>query len=90
MPNLQIKGIDEQLYQQVKALAASENRSVSQQVTFLIKRYLATKHRLQKVKTPAQILLDLSSSWEDESNADEIISKLKRARKNSTRLKDGL
>ena len=32
MANLQIKGMDDDLYAQLKALAASENRSVSQQV----------------------------------------------------------
>ena len=43
MANLQIKGIDDTLYSQLKALAASENRSVSQEVLFLVKSYLANR-----------------------------------------------
>jgi hypothetical protein len=48
--NIQIKGIDDDLYNQIKKLAASENRSVCQQVLFLVKAYLAKKHEWQKVK----------------------------------------
>ena len=52
MANLQIKGIDEQLYADLKRIAASENRSVSQQVLFLVKAYLARKNQLLTIKTP--------------------------------------
>jgi|GEM_PF-1224680 len=41
------------------------------------------------VKTPAQVLLELSGSWEDEREAGEIVSQIKKARKNSTKLTDG-
>ncbi len=82
MANLQIKSIDDQLYAQLKELAASENRSISQQVLFLVRSYLSRKHQLQKVKTPAQVLLELSGSWEDSRSADQIIAELKKARKN--------
>ncbi len=34
MANLQIKGIDDELYNEIKKLAASEKRSISQQVLF--------------------------------------------------------
>jgi len=50
MANLQIKGIDDNLYGQIKALAASENRSISQQVLFLVKNYLLKRHQLQNTK----------------------------------------
>jgi hypothetical protein len=89
MANLQIKGIDDDLYNQIKALAASENRSVSQQVLFLLKDYLAKKHQLQVKKTPAQILLELSGSWEGTQSPKQIIQELKNARKNSKRLRKG-
>jgi hypothetical protein len=83
--NLQIKGIDDALYTQIKELAASENRSISQQILFLVKRYIASKKQFEKAKTPAQVLLELSGSWEDNRGADEIISDIKKARKNSSR-----
>jgi hypothetical protein len=87
MANLQIKGIDDDLYVQLKALAASENRSISQQVVFLVKSYLSKSPQLQKMKTPAQVLLELSGSWEDAKPPEQIIENLKKARKNSQKFK---
>ncbi|MGD8521087.1 MAG: hypothetical protein PVF56_08080 [Desulfobacterales bacterium] len=89
MANLQIKGIDDDLYAQIKALAASENRSVSQQVLFLIKTYLVHKHQLHNSKTPAQILLELSGSWQDSRSPEQIVKELKTARKRSKKLGKG-
>jgi len=90
MANLQIKGVDDALYAQLKALAASENRSVSQQVLFLLKIYLAKRHQIQETKTPAQVLLELSGSWDDTRTARQIIDELKTGRRNSEKLKRGL
>ena len=87
MANLQIKGIEDALYAQIKQLAASENRSISQQVLFLVKRYMANKGQFQRIKLPAQVLLDLSGSWEDSRGAEEIISEIRKARKNRSRVK---
>ena len=89
MANLQIKNIDDALYAQIKNLAASENRSVSQQVLFLMKSYLSKKKQSNAIKTPAQILLELSGSWKDERKPEEIIRIMKQARKNSKRLTKG-
>ncbi len=89
MANLQIKGIEDALYAQIKDLAASENRSVSQQVLFLIKTYLAKKEHMQTTKTPAKILLELSGSWEDVRTPEEIVTQIKKARKNSKKLTTG-
>ena len=88
MANLQIKGIDEALYTQIKELAASENRSISQQILFLVRRYIANKNQFEKTKIPAQVLLELSGSWEDNRGADEIIPDVKNARRNSSRFKE--
>jgi len=63
--NLQIKNVDDDVYADLKALAASENRSVSQQVLCLVKGYLSRRHHSDHTKTPAEVLLDLSGSWED-------------------------
>ncbi len=89
MANLQIKGIDDDLYAQLKALASSANRSVSQQVVFLLKGFLARRHQLRKTKTPAQVLLELCGSWEDRKSAEQIVRELKNARKNSQKLGKG-
>ena len=89
MANLQIKGIEDNLYKKIKKMAASENRSVSQQVLSLIKEYIARKGKIQSLKPPAQVLLELSGSWEDNRSADKIVSEIKRGRKNSKKLKKG-
>jgi len=90
MANLQIKNIDEGLYHQIKLLAAGENRSVSQQVLFLIRNHLARKGRLQTEETAAQVLLDLAGSWEDLRTAKQIVADLKTARRSSIKLSAGL
>jgi len=90
MSNLQIKGIDERLYEQIKHLAAEENRSVSQQVLFLIRNHLAQKSRPRAAQTASQVLLDLAGSWEDRRTAEEIVSDLKAARRSSRKLSRGM
>ena len=89
MANLQIKGIDENLYAQIKKLAAGENRSVSQQVLYLAKEYLAKNKTLRTSKPPAQVLLELSGSWVDDRHSEEIVREIKRARRNSKKLRRG-
>jgi hypothetical protein len=89
MANLQIKGIDNDLYAQIKALAASENRSVSQQILFLTREYLAKRGSIQHIKTPAQTLLNLAGSWADEQTAAEAIQDIRNSRKNSKKLQEG-
>jgi hypothetical protein len=89
MANLQIKGIDDDLYSQIKLMASRENRSISQQVLFLVKTYMAKKRYVSDSKSPAQVLLDLSGSWEDSRSADQVVSDIKRARKGSKRFAKG-
>ena len=89
MANLQIKGIDNDIYAHLKALAASEHRSVSQQVLFLVRTYLARTNHLNPIKTPAEVLLQLSGSWEDSRGPEEIIEELRSARKSSRKLIKG-
>jgi len=83
MANLQIKGMNDDFYAQIKALAGSENRSVSQQILFMTKEYLLKKQQVQAIRMPAQVLLDMSGAWEDEKTAEEIIADLKQSRKNT-------
>jgi predicted CopG family antitoxin len=89
MANLQIKGIDDNLYERLKAMAASENRSVSQQVLYLVKSYLAKGKKIDEKKTSAQILLELSGSWDDSRSSSDIIEEIRKGRKNSRKLEQG-
>ena len=89
MANLQIKGIDVRLYAQLKQLAADENRSVSQQVLFLIRNYLARNRQNREPQTAAQTLLTLTGSWEDSRTAEQIIRDIKSARRSSRKFAEG-
>ena len=89
MANLQIKGINDDLYEQIKKLAAMENRSISQQIVFLTKEYLAKKRSLQSAKSPARVLLELSGSWHDNRTSEDIIKEIKGARHRKARLNEG-
>lgn len=90
MANLQIKNIDDVLYGEIKKLAAGERRSVSQQILFLTKEYLARRKQIQATRTPAQVLLDLCGSWADERSAREITKEIREARRSSKKMKGGL
>ncbi len=89
MANLQIKGIKEELYEEIKKLAAADNRSIGQEILFLVKNYLARREQIRKLKTPAQVLLELAGSWEDDRSAEDTIAEIKTARKNSHDLSEG-
>ena len=90
MSNLQIKGIDDKFYQELKQLAADENRSVSQQVLFMLRSSLSQRRRTNRMETAAQVLLSLSGSWEDPRDAEDIIKEIKTARRSSAKFSQGL
>jgi len=85
MANLQVKGMDDRLYEELKKLAAAQNRSVSQEVIFLLKSYFASQQALISAKTPAEVLLQLAGSWVDERESVEIVKEIRAGRKNSKR-----
>lgn len=89
MANLQIKGIDDNLYEHLKSIAAAENRSVSQQVLFLVKAYLAKGKKIDARKTSAQSLLELSGSWYDSRCPEEIMEEITKGRRSSNKLREG-
>ena len=86
MANLQVKGVDDLFYQQLKRLAASQDRSVSQQVLAIVREYLANQGTLSQIKSPAEVLLGLAGSWQDDRSAEEIADEIRKARRPSTKL----
>jgi len=88
--NLQVKGMDDELYAEIKRLADAENRSLSQQVVLILREYLAKQGAVARAKTPAEVLLDLAGSWEDDRGAPEIAADLTASRRSSRKLADRL
>ncbi len=89
MANLQVKGIDDDFYEDLKRLAAAENRSVSQQVLTILRDYLARGPVAEEPRKPADVLLALAGSWEDERSPREIAEELRASRLPSTKLAGG-
>ena len=77
MANLQIKGVDEDFYQDLKRMAAAGHRSVSRTVLAAIGEYLAKQVAVEKTRAPGEVLLSLSGSWEDDRPAEEIAADIR-------------
>ncbi len=71
MANLQIKSMDDQLYQALKLKAESENRTLSRQVVMILKDYLSEP--VNKAQKQTDAFLKLSGSWQDNQSCEKII-----------------
>ena len=80
---LQIKGIDDALYERLRRMAAADHRSISQEVLHLIEDYLTRQEDQPVTATSARALLALAGSWDDERGADEISAAVRAARRNA-------
>jgi plasmid stability protein len=83
MANLQVKDIDDKLYNSLKERAAMEKRSVSQEVVLIIQKYLSTPEQFHK--NPTKEFLQMAGSWTDDRSAEEIVLEIQRSRENSDR-----
>ena len=83
MATLQVRDIDDRLYESLKKLATNEKRSISQEVIHILEAYQSNPQNYSF--DPTIEFLKLAGSWEDERTADEIINDLKSHRKNSKR-----
>jgi len=81
--NLQVRDIDDRLYESIRMLAKSDKRSISQEVVHILEKYLSQPESFGRNQTDE--FLKLAGSWEDERSAGEIISKIRESRRNSTR-----
>ena len=78
MAVLQVRSMDDALYGALGRRAALENRSISQEVVSIIKKYLATPHRLSG--TADAEALHLAGSWNDSRSEEEIAGTIRKAR----------
>ena len=85
MAILQVRDLDDRLYASLKAIAKSENRSISQEVISIIEKYLSNPSVYKS--NPTREFIALSGAWDDSRSADEIIDSIKKSRKNSKRFK---
>ena len=83
MANLQVRDMDDQLYESLRQLANNEKRSISQEVIYILEQFISNP--LFARKNPTDEFLKFSGSWEDDRTADEIIVDIKNGRENSKR-----
>lgn len=70
MATLQLRNIDDRLYNFLKNSAKRQNRSVSQEVVTIIQQHL---HSGQPANATLEFLA-LSGAWKDERDAEEIVA----------------
>ena len=75
MAMLQVANIDDRLYDALQARAASDNRSIGQELELILREFLARPHCDPQEATEA--LLALAGSWQDQRTAEEIIADLR-------------
>jgi len=79
MANLQVKSIDDDLYESLGRRAAMENRSISQEVVSILKTYLSTPSSVN-VKSNNLQFLELCGSWQGEESAESMVEDIRKNR----------
>lgn len=83
MAMLQVRDMDDRLYDRLKFVAKRDNRSISQQVVTILQNYFTSIP--VKTKNATEEFLKLAGTWEDSRSTDEIIDDIYDSRINSTR-----
>lgn len=87
MATLQVRDIDDRLYDFLKTSAKLQNRSISQEVVTIIQNYLNSSKNSSNNATLE--FLSLSGAWIDEKTAEEIIENMRNSRNQSNRFGAG-
>jgi len=82
MATLQVRDIDDRLYNLLKSSAKRQNRSISQEVLTIIENYLNSS---VTPKNSTLEFLTLTGAWKDEKSAEEIIKDIRESRNQSSR-----
>ncbi len=85
MATLQVRDIDDLLYQALKRRAESQHRSLSQEVVHIIEDYLARPPADPATQT--ELFLKLSGAWQGPETTQEILRSIRRSRVNSRRFR---
>ncbi|PJZ46965.1 FitA-like ribbon-helix-helix domain-containing protein [Leptospira brenneri] len=83
MANLQVRDIDNRLYESLKRRAELEHRSISQEVVMIIENHLKRDNLESELQTLE--FLKLTNSWHDDKSAKDIISEIKSSRSKNHR-----
>ena len=84
MATLQVRGIDEKLYNSLRQRAKNDYRSINQEVIAILKEYLGQPHFSAAEATGEFLKL----RWEDSRSAEEIIKDIENSRRNKKNFGD--
>jgi plasmid stability protein len=83
MANLQVRDIDDRLYEALRRMAAGKRRSISQEVIHILEKYLSSPERFET--NPTEEFLKLAGSWVDDREAGEIARDIRQSRRSKRR-----
>lgn len=84
MATLQVRSIDDQLYEALGKKAARDNRSISQEVIAILKEHLSQPGQ----KNATEKFLEICGTWKDQKTAKEISEEIRKSRKSKTRFQE--
>lgn len=90
MATLQVRSIDDQLYEALGKLAARDHRSISQEVVAILKEHLSQPIRHTATTTTTEEFLRLCGTWQEDRSAEEIAEEIRAHRQSVTRFQDTL
>jgi plasmid stability protein len=83
MATLQVKGMDDRLYEALRARATMDNRSISQEVVAIVREYLARPS--QDARHANEAFMSMLGSWPDDRDAEEIVADIQTSRRSGQR-----
>ncbi len=88
MATLQVRAIDEMLYEALKRRASMENRSISQEVIAILKAHLSSPASKHTNNTNA--FLEMCGTWQDDRSEEQIVDDIKKNRRAGERFREDL
>jgi len=85
MATLQVRDIDDRVYNALKQRAKSKHRSLSQEVVSIIEDYLSRP--LMDSRKQTEMLLDIAGAWQGTESAEAIIGSIRKSRIESNRFR---
>lgn len=85
MANLQVRDMDDTLYEDLKRRARAQRRSLSQQVVHILEDYLSRP--VLDPRTQTNLFLELSGSWQGPETAEQVLKSIRQSRVNSKRFR---
>jgi plasmid stability protein len=89
MATLQVKNIDDGLYEALRRRAEREHRSISQEVVSLIEASVTQPAGQDRVNA-TEAFLSLAGTWQDSRSAKAIAAQIREARRTGTRFRKDL